>query len=168
MRFGENALDVIDRVKKKVAEIKPSFPEGVEFKVVYDRSNLINRAIHTLKSSLLEEGIVVAAVIIIFLLHFGSSLVPIVVLPVAVALAFIPMKLLGINSNIMSLGGIAIAIGAMVDASIVLVENAHKRLEKAGAKADRKEVIIAAAKEVGHRYFTPCYNHDSVFFRYLR
>ncbi len=153
MRYSENALDVINRVKKKVDEIKPSFPEGIEFKVVYDRSSLINRAIHTLRNSLLEEGIVVAAVIIIFLLHFGSSLVPIIVLPVAVALAFIPMHILGINSNIMSLGGIAIAIGAMVDASIVLVENAHKRLEKAGSKADRKEVIIAAIKEVGPSIF---------------
>lgn len=153
MRYGENALEVIDRVKKKVEEIKPSIPEGVEFKVVYDRSSLITRAIHTLRNSLLEEGIVVAAVIIIFLLHFGSSLVPIIVLPVAVALAFIPMHILGINSNIMSLGGIAIAIGAMVDASIVLVENAHKRLEKAGNKADRKEVIIAAIKEVGPSIF---------------
>ncbi len=131
MRFGENALDVIERVKQKIQELQPSFPEGVELKIVYDRSNLIDRAIHTLKHSLIEEGIVVAAVIIIFLMHFGSSLVPIIVLPIAVALAFIPMYFFGINSNIMSLGGIAIAIGAMVDATIVLVENAHKRLEKA-------------------------------------
>ena len=153
MRYGENALDVINRVKQKVAEIKPSFPPGVELKIVYDRSGLINRAIHTLRQSLIEEGVVVAVVIIIFLLSFGSSLVPIIVLPVSVALAFIPMHLLGINSNIMSLGGIAIAIGAMVDASIVLVENAHKRLEKAPAGVDRKEVIIAAAKEVGPSIF---------------
>ena len=153
MRYGENALDVINRVKQKVAEIKPSFPPGVELKIVYDRSGLINRAIHTLRQSLIEEGVVVAVVIIIFLLSFGSSLVPIIVLPVSVALAFIPMHLLGINSNIMSLGGIAIAIGAMVDASIVLVENAHKRLEKAPSGANRKEVIIAAAKEVGPSIF---------------
>jgi copper/silver efflux system protein len=153
MRHGENALEVIKRVKQKIAEVQPSFPSGVKLKVVYDRSNLIDRAIHTLKSSLIEEGIVVALVIIIFLLHFGSSLVPIIVLPIAVGLSFIPMYLLGINSNIMSLGGIAIAIGAMVDASIVLVENAHKRLEKAPANIPKKEVIIAAAKEVGPSIF---------------
>mgnify|MGYP001290610358 CR=1 FL=1 len=153
MRYNENALEVINRVKQKIAEIKPSFPPGVDLKIVYDRSNLIERAIHTLKHSLVEEGIVVALVIIIFLLHFRSSLVPIIVLPVSVALSFIPMHLLGINSNIMSLGGIAIAIGAMVDATIVLVENAHKRLEKAPEGVDRKEVIIAAAKEVGPSIF---------------
>ncbi len=153
MRYGENALKTIERVKHKIAEIKPSFPPGVELKIVYDRSNLIERAIETLKGSLIEEGIVVALVIIIFLLHFGSSLVPIIVLPISVALAFIPMHLLGIGSNIMSLGGIAIAIGAMVDASIVLVENAHKRLEKAPPQVNRKEVIIAACKEVGPSIF---------------
>jgi len=153
MRHGENALRVIERVKQKIEELKPSFPEGVEIKTVYDRSNLITRAIDTLKHTLLEEGIVVAAVIIIFLLHFGSSIVPIIALPVSVGLAFIPMYFLGINSNIMSLGGIAIAIGAMVDASIVLVENAHKRLEKAPPDVSRKEVIIAGAKEVGPSIF---------------
>ena len=153
MRHGENALRVIERVKQKIEELKPAFPEGVEIKTVYDRSNLITRAIDTLKHTLLEEGIVVAAVIIIFLLHFGSSIVPIIALPVSVGLAFIPMYFLGINSNIMSLGGIAIAIGAMVDASIVLVENAHKRLEKAPPDVSRKEVIIAGAKEVGPSIF---------------
>ncbi|PWB71167.1 CusA/CzcA family heavy metal efflux RND transporter, partial [candidate division GN15 bacterium] len=153
MRHGENALAVIDRVKQKLAEIKPSLPAGVQIRTIYDRSHLIDRAIHTLKHSLIEEMIVVAAVIILFLLHFGSSLVPIISLPIAVALSFIPMHLLGINSNIMSLGGIAIAIGAMVDASIVLVENAHKRMEKAPANIPRKEVIIAAAKEVGPSIF---------------
>ncbi|MEW6050305.1 MAG: efflux RND transporter permease subunit [Candidatus Zixiibacteriota bacterium] len=153
MRYGENALDVISRVKARIDELKPGFPAGVELRAVYDRSSLIDRAIHTLKNSLIEEGIVVAAVIIIFLLHFGSSLVPIIALPLAVALAFIPMHLLGINSNIMSLGGIAIAIGAMVDASIVLVENSHKRLEKAPPGSNRTDVIIAAAKEVGPAIF---------------
>ncbi len=153
MRYGENALKVIERVKTKLAELKPSFPKGVEVKIVYDRSNLITRAINTLKQTLIEEGIVVAAVIIIFLLHFGSSIVPIIALPISVGLAFIPMYFLGINSNIMSLGGIAIAIGAMVDASIVLVENAHKRLEKAPPGVSRREVIIAGAKEVGPSIF---------------
>jgi Cu(I)/Ag(I) efflux system membrane protein CusA/SilA len=153
MRHGENALNVIERIKQKIAEIRPSFPEGIELKIVYDRSGLINRAIDTLRHTLIEEGIVVALVIIIFLLHFRSSLVPIIALPMAVGLSFIPMYILGINSNIMSLGGIAIAIGAMVDASIVLVENAHKRLERAPADVSRKEVIIAAAKEVGPSIF---------------
>ncbi len=153
MRHGENALEVINRVKSKINDLKSTLPPGVELKVVYDRSNLINRAIDTLKHSLLEEGIVVAIVIFLFLLHFRSSLVPIITLPIAIGLAFIPMYILKINSNIMSLGGIAIAIGAMVDASIVLVENAHKRLEKAPPTADKKEVIIAAAKEVGPPIF---------------
>jgi len=153
MRFGENALDVIGRVKQKIAQLEPSFPPGIRLKTVYDRSSLIDRAIHTLRHSLTEEGIVVALVIILFLLHFRSSLVPILLLPVAVALAFIPMYLLGINSNIMSLGGIAIAVGAMVDASIVLVENAHKRLEKAPPGQARSEIIIEAAKEVGPSIF---------------
>jgi Cu(I)/Ag(I) efflux system membrane protein CusA/SilA len=153
MRHGENAPEVIERVKQKVDDLRPTFPEGVELVTVYDRSGLIERAIDTLKHTLVQEGLVVAAVIIVFLLHFGSSLVPIIALPVAVGLAFIPMHLLGINSNIMSLGGIAIAIGAMVDASIVLVENAHKRLENAPEHVSRKEVIIAAAKEVGPSIF---------------
>jgi len=153
MRHGENALRVIDRVKQKLEELKPTFPQGVEVKTVYDRSNLITRAINTLKDTLVQEGIVVAAVIIVFLLHFGSSIVPIIALPISVGLAFIPMYFLGINSNIMSLGGIAIAIGAMVDASIVLVENAHKRLERAPEGVSRKEVIIAGAKEVGPSIF---------------
>jgi len=153
MRYNENALRVIERVKAKLEELKPTFPPGVDVKIVYDRSNLITRAINTLKHTLIEEGLVVAAVIIIFLLHFGSSIVPIIALPISVGLAFIPMYFLGINSNIMSLGGIAIAVGAMVDASIVLVENAHKRMEKAPPNVSRKEVIIAGAKEVGPSIF---------------
>lgn len=153
MRYGENALDVINRVKAKLAELQPTFPSGMQVKIIYDRSNLITRAINTLKKTLVDEGLVVAAIIILFLLHFRSSLVPIIALPVSVALAFIPMHLLGINSNIMSLGGIAIAIGAMVDASIVLVENAHKKLERAKAGAHKTEIIIAAAKEIGPSIF---------------
>ncbi len=153
MRYGENALQVIGRVKAKLAELKPSFPTGVEIKVVYDRSGLIDRAVETLRHTLLEEGIVVSVIIFIFLLHFRSTLVPVLSLPVAVGLAFVPMYFLGINSNIMSLGGIAIAIGAMVDAAIVLVENAHKHLETAPPGADRQRVIIEAAKEVGPPIF---------------
>ena len=153
MRYGENALKVIERVKTKLEELKPAFPPGVELKIVYDRSSLITRAIDTLKNTLVVEAVVVAVVIIIFLLNFGTSIVPIIALPISVGLAFIPMYFLGINSNIMSLGGIAIAIGAMVDASIVLVENAHKRLEVAPPNVSRKEVIIAAAKDVGPSIF---------------
>ncbi|MEQ1833673.1 MAG: efflux RND transporter permease subunit, partial [Candidatus Eisenbacteria bacterium] len=153
MRYGENADQVIARVKKKLDELKPSFPEGMELKTVYDRSALISRAVETLKHTLIEEAIVVSLIIFIFLLHFRSTLVPVLTLPVAVALAFVPMHLLGINSNIMSLGGIAIAIGAMVDAAIVLVENAHKHLESAPPGADRTRVVIDAAKEVGPPIF---------------
>lgn len=155
MRHGENALDVIERVKARLEELKPSFPEGVDYVVTYDRSQLIDRAVDTLRHTLIEEGVVVALVLFAFLLHFRSALVPILVLPISVAVAFIPMKLMGITSNIMSLGGIAIAIGAMVDATIVLVENAHKKLEKARprTKEERTRVIIEAAKEVGPAIF---------------
>jgi Cu(I)/Ag(I) efflux system membrane protein CusA/SilA len=153
MRSGENALDVIQRVKKKLAELQPSFPPGIEVQVVYDRSSLIQRAIATLRRTLLEEGLVVSLIIFVFLLHVRSTLVPVLSLPVAVGLAFVPMYLLHINSNIMSLGGLAIAIGAMVDAAIVLVENAHKHLETAPPGADRRQVLIAAAQEVGPPIF---------------
>jgi Cu(I)/Ag(I) efflux system membrane protein CusA/SilA len=153
MRYGENALDVIERVKQKLAELKPSFPPGVEVQVVYDRSGLIEHSIATLRHTLLEEAVVVGLIIFVFLLHFRSTLVPVLSLPVAVGLAFVPMYFLRVNSNIMSLGGIAIAIGAMVDAAIVLVENAHKHLETAPPGADRHQVLIAAAKEVGPPIF---------------
>jgi Cu(I)/Ag(I) efflux system membrane protein CusA/SilA len=153
MRSGENALTVINRVKAKLAELKSSLPPGVELQVVYDRSSLIERAVGTLRHTLAEEAIVVSLIIFLFLLHFRSTLVPVLTLPIAIALAFIPMKLLGIHSNIMSLGGLAIAIGAMVDAAIVLVENAHKHLETAPPDADRTQVLIAAAQEVGPAIF---------------
>ncbi len=153
MRYGENAAQVIARVEKKLAELKPSFPEGMQIKVVYDRSSLITRAIETLRHTLIEEAVVVSLVIFVFLLHLRSTLVPVLTLPLAVALAFVPMYLLGINSNIMSLGGLAIAIGAMVDAAIVLVENAHKHLETAPPGSDRTRVVIDAAKEVGPPIF---------------
>ncbi|HVZ73839.1 MAG TPA: CusA/CzcA family heavy metal efflux RND transporter [Polyangia bacterium] len=148
MRYGDNALDVIERVKKKVAELQPSFPDGVELKIAYDRSGLIERSIDTLKQALLEEGITVSLVIVLFLLHFRSALVPILALPIGVALAFVPMVLLDIPSTIMSLGGIAIAIGATVDAVIVMVEAAHKKLEHAPEGADRTTLLVEAAKEV--------------------
>ena len=153
MRYGENALRVIERVKAKLKELHPTFPQGIEVRIVYDRSGLIHRAIETLRHTLVEEGIVVSLVIFIFLLHLRSTLVPVLSLPVAVGLAFVPMYFMGINSNIMSLGGIAIAIGAMVDAAIVLVENAHKHLESAQPGANRQKVLIEAAKEVGPPIF---------------
>jgi Cu(I)/Ag(I) efflux system membrane protein CusA/SilA len=148
MRYGENALDVIERVKKKVAELKPSFPAGVELEIAYDRSALIERSIDTLKRALVEEAVVVSIVIILFLLHLRSALLPILSLPISVALAFIPMYLLNIPSTIMSLGGIAIAIGATVDAEIVMIEASHKKLEHAPPGADRHKLLAEAAREV--------------------
>ena len=130
-RFGENALTVIQNVKDRIAKIAPSLPEGVTIETVYDRSDLIYRAIDTLKRTLIEESVIVALVCVIFLLHARSALVAIITLPLGVLIAYICMWLLGFSSNIMSLGGIAIAIGAMVDAAIVMIENAHKRLERA-------------------------------------
>jgi Cu(I)/Ag(I) efflux system membrane protein CusA/SilA len=148
MRYGENALDVIGRVKTKLEELKPSFPKGVEYHVAYDRTSLIERAITTLKHALLEEAIVVSLVLILFLLHFRSALLPILSLPASVALAFIPMYLLDIPATIMSLGGIAIAIGATVDAEIVMIEASHKKLEHAPPGADRHQLLAEAAREV--------------------
>ena len=152
-RFGVNALDVIQNVKKRLAEIASSLPKSVEIVPVYDRSNLINAAIDTLKHTLFEESIVVALVCIVFLLHVRSALVAILMLPVGVLMAFAAMKLLGIGSNIMSLGGIAIAIGAMVDAAIVMIENAHKHLERAQPGQSRLAILIEAAAEVGPALF---------------
>src|SRR5213082_3646774 len=130
MRYGENALRVIDGVKKKLEEIKSSFPEGVELVTTYDRSQLIKRSISTLREKLIEESIVVALVCFLFLWHIRSALVAIITLPIAILLAFVPMFQMHLTSNIMSLGGIAIAIGAMVDSAIIMVENAHKSLER--------------------------------------
>ncbi|MGA7998003.1 MAG: CusA/CzcA family heavy metal efflux RND transporter, partial [Bradyrhizobium sp.] len=152
-RFGVNALDVIENVKKRFKEIASSLPKSVEIVAVYDRSNLINAAIETLKHTLVEESIVVALVCIVFLLHFRSALVAIVMLPVGILMAFGTMKLLGIGANIMSLGGIAIAIGAMIDAAIVMIENAHKHLERAEPGRQRVAVLIEAASEVGPALF---------------
>ena len=156
-RFGQNALDVIDNAKAKIKEISGSLPEGVRIETVYDRSELIHRAIDTLKTTLIEESIVVAAVCIIFLLHVRSALVAIITLPVGVLMAFIAMYALGLGSNIMSLGGIAIAVGAMIDAAIVMIENAHKHLErlKPGQEdgKSRAQAVIDAAVEVGPALF---------------
>ena len=152
MRFGENALTVIERIKARLEEIAPALPEGVRIVPAYDRSDLIYRAIAVLREKLVEESVIVSLIALIFLFHVRSALVAILILPVAVLLAFIPMAYLKITSNIMSLGGIAIAIGAMVDAAIVMVENAHKRLEQSPS-GNRTEIIIAAAKEVGRPLF---------------
>jgi copper/silver efflux system protein len=156
MRQSENALDVINRVKARLAEIQKTLPEGVKIVTTYDRSELIERSIHTLKHELLLEMIIVSLIILIFLWHIPSAVIPIFTLPAAIVIAFIPMKILGINANIMSLGGIAIAIGALVDAAVVVVENAHKKLEvweAEGKKGDYKEVLIKAIQEVGRPSF---------------
>jgi copper/silver efflux system protein len=156
MRYGENALKVIEGVKQKIKEVEPGLPDGVQIVPVYDRSELINRSIDTLKGTLKEELIIVSIIILLFLLHIPSAIIPIITLPIAVIISFIPMYGMGLTSNIMSLGGIAIAIGAMVDAAIVVVEQTHKKLEKwelEGRKEDYRNVIITAVKEVGRPSF---------------
>jgi Cu(I)/Ag(I) efflux system membrane protein CusA/SilA len=153
MRYGENALQTIDNVKTKLKELESGLPEGVTVKTAYDRSSLINRAISFLEHKLLEESIVVAIIVMIFLLHFRSSLVAIISLPIGILAAFLVMYFQGINANIMSLSGIAIAIGAMVDAAIVMVENAHKHLEKDRGKKGHWRIIVDASKEVGPALF---------------
>lgn len=152
-RSGANALTVIDNVKERLREIAPSLPAGTEVVPVYDRSELIHRAIETLKHTLFEESLVVAAVCIVFLLHFRSALVAILMLPVGILMAFVAMRALGIGSNIMSLGGIAIAVGAMIDAAIVMIENAHKHLERAPKGKPRINIMVDAAVEVGPALF---------------
>jgi Cu(I)/Ag(I) efflux system membrane protein CusA/SilA len=174
MRFGQNALTTIERVKAKLEEVKPSLPEGVVITPVYDRSSLILEAIDTLKEKLLEESIVVALVCLIFLMHARSALVAVLTLPIGILMAFIAMRLLGVGADIMSLGGIAIAIGAMIDAAIVMIENMHKHLERAVAEkvravggasdarsfhtgeltvAERWKVVLESSKEVGPALF---------------
>ena len=155
-RFGQNALEVIHNLKAKVTEISAGLPEGVSIQAVYDRSDLIHRAIETLKRTLIEESLIVAVVCVVFLMHVRSALVAILMLPVGVLISFIAMKLLGMNSNLMSLGGIAIAIGAMVDAAIVMIENAHKHLERlpsGHSMKQRADAMLDACKEVGPALF---------------
>jgi len=152
-RYGQNALSVIASIKERLAEISGSLPKGTEIVPVYDRSDLINRAITTLKVTLLEESAIVALVCFVFLLHARSALVAIITLPLGILIAYACMWGLGISSNIMSLGGIAIAIGAMIDAAIVMIENAHKHLERAPPEKPRTEVVIEAANEVGPSLF---------------
>ena len=156
MRQGENALAVIERLKAKLAELKPSLPPGVEVVTTYDRSILIGEAIDTVRSKLIEEILIVSLVILIFLWHVPSAIVPIITIPVSVALAFIPMRLLGLNANLMSLAGIAISIGVLVDGAIVEVENAYNRIQRweaAGRPGDFHQVRLAALMEVGPSVF---------------
>ncbi len=153
MRYGENALKTIHAVKEKLKELQKGLPEGVTIKPAYDRSGLIERAIDNLRDKLLEESLIVALVAIIFLLHFPSALVAIFTLPMGILMAFLVMNYQGINANIMSLGGIAIAIGAMVDAAIVMIENAHKHIERDKGKKDHWQIIIDSSKEVGPALF---------------
>jgi Cu(I)/Ag(I) efflux system membrane protein CusA/SilA len=153
MRFGDNALQTIENVKRKLESLQAGLPEGVRITPVYDRSGLIERAVSTLKEKLIEESIVVALVTALFLFHLPSALVAIFTLPVAILMAFAVMHLQGINANIMSLGGIAIAIGAMIDAAIIMIENAHKHLERDQGKKPHWEIILDSAKEVGPTLF---------------
>jgi Cu(I)/Ag(I) efflux system membrane protein CusA/SilA len=152
MRFGENAKRVIEAAKTRLKEVESSLPPGLKVVTTYDRSELIDRSIDNLKHTLVEELIIVSLVILIFLWHFPSAIIPIITIPVTVILAFIPIQLSGMTANIMSLGGIAVAIGAMVDAAVVVVEQTHKKLEHweaEGRKGDYREVVISAVKEVG-------------------
>ena len=151
MRHGQNALDVIDRVKAKIREVEPGLPEGAKIVPIYDRSELIRRSIDNLKTTLIEVIVTVALVILLFLRHIPSALIPIITIPVAVLVSFIPFRAMGLTANIMSLGGIAIAIGAMVDAAIVVVEQTHKKLEeweRNGRPGAYQDVVVAAVKEV--------------------
>ena len=160
MRYGENALATIEGVRKKLEELKKGLPDGVEIVTVYDRGNLIERAVDNLKEKLIEESIVVSLITILFLLHARSALVAILSLPVGILIAFIIMRWMGINANVMSLGGIAIAIGAMVDGAIVMIENAHKHLEHSAEKKgsplelqERWDAVAEASREVGPALF---------------
>jgi Cu(I)/Ag(I) efflux system membrane protein CusA/SilA len=160
MRYGENALRTIEGVKAKLAELADGLPEGVEIVTVYDRSDLISRAVKSLNTSLLEELLVVSAVVVLFLLHVRSAMVAIITLPLGILMAFIVMRLQGLNANIMSLGGIAIAIGAMVDGAIVMIENGHAHLARSAAQKGREltsderwQAILAASREVGPALF---------------
>jgi Cu(I)/Ag(I) efflux system membrane protein CusA/SilA len=152
MRHGQNALEVIDRVKARIKEIEPGLPKGVKIVPIYDRSELIHRSVDTLKETLIEVILTVVFIILLFLWHVPSALIPVLTLPVAVLISFIPFKMMGITANIMSLGGIAIAMGELVDAAIVVVEQTHKKLERweaGGRQGDHRQVIVSAIKEVG-------------------
>jgi Cu(I)/Ag(I) efflux system membrane protein CusA/SilA len=153
MRFGSDALKTIEAIKQRISEIQEGLPADVRIRTVYDRSDLIHRAIDNLREKLIEEALIVAAVAVLFLLHFRSALVAIVTLPLGILISFIAMRAIGVGANIMSLGGIAIAIGAMVDGAIVMIENMHKHLERAEGKGDHWEIVLESAKQVGPPLF---------------
>jgi len=153
MRPGENALEVIGRIKARLKELEPSLLPGVKVVTTYDRSDLIRDSVATLSEALVEEMIIVGIIMLLFLYHVRSTLVPVIALPVAVIISFIPMAYMGLTTNIMSLAGIILAIGDVVDSAVIMVENAHKKLERAGAGADRAELVIEAAKELGPAVF---------------
>ncbi len=153
MRFGSDALNTIEAVKDRLEEVRRGLPAGVRLRTVYDRSDLIHEAISTLREKLVEESLIVAAVAVLFLLHVRSALVAIVTLPLGILISFIVMRAIGVNANIMSLGGIAIAIGAMVDGAIVMIENMHKHLERDEGRSDRWDIVLKSAKQVGPPLF---------------
>jgi Cu(I)/Ag(I) efflux system membrane protein CusA/SilA len=153
MRFGSDAYKTIELVKERIAEIESGLPPGVRLRTAYDRSDLIHRAIENLREKLIEESLIVALVAIVFLLHFRSSLVAIITLPVGILISFIVMRAIGVNANIMSLGGIAIAIGAMVDAAIVMIENMHKHLERSDGEGSTWDIVLESSKQVGPPLF---------------
>ncbi len=153
MRFGSDALKTIEAVKARLVEIESGLPAGVRIRTAYDRSDLIHRAIATLREKLIEESLIVAAVAVLFLLHVRSALVAIVTLPLGILISFIVMRLIGVNANILSLGGIAIAIGAMVDGAVVMIENMHKHLERSDGRLSQWEVVLESAKQVGPPLF---------------
>jgi Cu(I)/Ag(I) efflux system membrane protein CusA/SilA len=151
MRSGENALEVIDRVKARLKEIEPSLPAGIKIVPVYDRSVLIHRTISSAQETIIEVVVTVVLIILVFLWHFPSAAVPIITMPAAVLLSFIPLRMLGISVNVMSLAGVAIAFGELIDASIVVVEQTHKKLEqwqKDGCPGRHRDVVLSAVKEV--------------------
>ena len=153
MRFGSDALKTIEAVKRRLAEVEKGLPAGVRLRTAYDRSDLIHHAIATLRDKLLEESVIVAAIAVLFLLHARSALVAIITLPLGIMISFIVMRAIGVSANIMSLGGIAIAIGAMVDGAIVMIENMHKHIERAEGRVPRWELVLASAKQVGPPLF---------------
>ena len=153
MRFGSDALETIDAIKRRVRRVQDGLPADVRMRTAYDRSDLIHRAIDTLRDKLIEESLIVAAVAMLFLLHVRSAFVAIITLPLGILISFIVMRLIGVSANIMSLGGIAIAIGAMVDAAIVMIENMHKHLERADGSRSHWEIVIASCRQVGPPLF---------------
>ncbi len=170
MRFGEDVLQVIGRIKDKLKELASAIPEGIKMVPVYDRSNLIQEAISTANWNLIEELVVVGLLIIVFLGHFRSALIPIITLPLAILISFIPIYFLHVGLNIMSIGGIIVAVGDMVDAAIIMVDNAHKRLadwEAKGSPGDRTQVLIDSAKEVGPAIFHPFWSLPSLLCLFL-